>query len=206
MRMLMCLASGLAAAGLVGCTSVSSQLSTGTNPASTVNPAVSTGVTSPQSARANSGSTPTPTAKTSTAAAAPPVSPTLQASARSTATEFYARYSAGQFAAAWSLLSPATRSQVSKSVWVSVHSACPGSAAGKSRVIKAVTAFGSAAIVTEAIVGSAAGPGTAEDVFNYVNGQWGYSPGEVNIYRHSSASADIAAAQSAGFCIGWKVF
>jgi hypothetical protein len=69
-----------------------------------------------------------------------------------------------------------------------------------------VTAFGSAAIVTEAVAGIPANPGTAEDVFNYGDGQWSYSPGEVGIYAHGSIAADIAAAKSAGFCTGWKVF
>ena len=76
---------------------------------------------------------------------------------------------------------------------------CPSAGAGKSRTIKAVTVFGNAAIVTEAIAG-AAQPGTAEDVFNYANGHWGYSPEDLSIYHHGSVAADIAAAKAAGFC------
>lgn len=184
MRLLKCVPSSLAAVSLAGCTGLASQSAAGTTSVSTLAPAVIT----------------------STAAAASPVSTTMQAGAHTTAAQFYSLYSANQFAAAWRLLSPAAKNQVPQSVWVSVHQACPGTAAGKSRVIKAVTAFGSAAIVTEAIAGSAAAPGTAEDVFNYVNGQWRYSPGEVSIYRHGSTAADVAAAKSAGFCTGWKVF
>jgi hypothetical protein len=143
---------------------------------------------------------------TTTAAAAAPVSSTMREGARAAAAQFYSFYSASQFSALWNLLSPAAKRQVSKTAWVSVHQACPGAAAGKSRTIKAVTAFGSAAIVTEAVAGAPAGPGTAEDVFNYADGQWSYSPGEVAVYGHGSIAADIAAAKSAGFCTGWKVF
>ena len=78
--------------------------------------------------------------------------------------------------------------------------------AGKSRIIKAVTVFGSAAIVTEAIAGAASKLGTAEDVFNYANGHWSYSPGDLSIYHHGSVAADVAAAKAAGFCTGWKIF
>jgi hypothetical protein len=69
-----------------------------------------------------------------------------------------------------------------------------------------VTAFGSAAIITEAVAGATSTPGTTEDVFSYAGGQWGYSPGVLAIYRHGSIAADVAAAQAAGFCTGWKVF
>jgi hypothetical protein len=187
MRLMRCLSIGLAAAGLAGlaglagCTGVASQPSA----ASTAAPAAPV---------------------TSTAAAAAPVSHAMQAGARAAAAQFYGLYSASRFASAWNLLSPDAKSRVSKGVWTSVHEACPGAATGKSRVIKAVTAFGTAAIVTEAVTGAAGDPGTAEDVFNYANGRWSYSPGEVGIYAHGSAAADVAAAKAAGFCTGWKVF
>ena len=146
------------------------------------------------------------TVVTSSAPPAAPVNPTMQAGARAAAARFYGLYSASQFAALWNLLSPDARREVPKGVWVSVHSACPGVAAGKSRIIKAVTAFGDAAIITEAVTGAVSNPDTAEDLFSYVGGQWGYSPSEVSIYRHESIAADIAAAKTTGYCTGWKVF
>lgn len=179
------LVTGIAAVGLVGCTTSQPSLSTGAIPSTNAS---------------------VPAVITSTGAAASPVSSKLQMSARATAMQFYTLYSASQFAAAWDLLSPPAKAQVPKGTWVSVHQACPGTAAGKSRVIKAVTAFGSAAIVSEGIAGTAATPSTTEDVFNYVSGQWGYSPGEVSVYRHGSTAADVAAAKTAGLCAGWKVF
>jgi hypothetical protein len=113
-------------------------------------------------------------------------------------------YTADQFAAFYNLLSPVTKLQISRHVWVSVHEACLSGGAGKARIIKAVTVFGNAAIVTEAIAG--ASPGTAEDVFNYVDGQWSYSPADLSVYQHGSVAADVSAAKAAGFCADGKMF
>lgn len=180
MRFLKGLALGLVAASLAGC-SVS-------------------GAPQPSTAGGTSG----PAVITTTAPPAAPASPEMRAGARAAAAQFYGLYSASQFAAFWNLLSSTTKDQISKGVWVSVHDACPSAADGKSRIIKAVTVFGSAAIVTEAIAG--ASPQTAEDVFNYVNGHWSYSPEDPSIYHQGSVTADIAAAKAAGFCASWKIF
>ena len=152
MRLLKGLAAGLVAAGLAGCSVGGSSEPSAAGPAATV-----------------------PRVVTSTAPPAAPVSPQMQAGARAAAAQFYGLYSASQFAAFWNLLSPATKRQISGQVWVSVHDACPSAGAGKPRTIKAVTVFGNAAIVTETIAG-ASKPGTAEDVFSYVDGHWSYSP------------------------------
>jgi hypothetical protein len=169
---------GLVAAGLVGCSGTAS---------------------GPPSSDA------TPTART-TASSVPPASPQMKAGARATAAQFYGLYAASRFAASWNLLAPATKRQVPKRVWVSVHEACPSAGAGKPRTIKAVTVFGNAAIVTEAISGAPVTPGTAEDVFNYANDHWSYSPEDLNIYHHGSVNADIAAAKAAGYCTSSKLF
>lgn len=147
---------------------------------------------------------PVATART-TASSVPPASPQMKAGARAAAIQFYGLYSANRFAAFWNLLAPATKRQISERVWVSVHEAC-SSAAGKPRVIKAMTVFGDAAIITEAVSGTLLKAGTTEDVFNYADGYWRYTPGDVNTYRHASISADIAAARAAGFCTNSKIF
>jgi hypothetical protein len=141
---------------------------------------------------------------TSTAPAAAPASPQMRARARAAAVQFYGLYSASQFSAFWNLLAPGTKRQIPRHLWISVHSACPSAGAGKSRVIKAVTVFGNAAIITESIAG--ASPATTEDVFSYANGKWSYSPVDPSIYDHGSVGADVAAAKAAGFCTGWKIF
>ena len=169
---------GLAVAGLVGCS--------GAAPGT---PSVS----------------PVATART-TASSVPPASPQMKSGARAAAAQFYSLYSASRYSAFWNLLSPATKRQISRRVWVSVHEACPSVGAGKPRVIKALTVFGNAAIVTEAVTGAPPEPGAAEDVFNYVHGRWSYSPQDLSIYHHGSVTADVAAAKSAGFCTSWKIF
>jgi hypothetical protein len=130
----------------------------------------------------------------------------MRTGARAAAARSYRLYSASQFAAFWNLLSPATKRQVSRRVWVKVHEACTSAGAAESRIIKSVTAFGNAAIITEAVAGVPAKPGGTEDVFNYAQGRWSYSPSDLSIYHHGSVAADVAAARAAGFCTGWKIF
>ena len=178
MRLVQGLLVGAAIAGLVGCSGAASG-SPSVSPVSTIR---------------------------TTASSVPSARPQVKEDARAAAAHFYALYSASRFAAFWNLLSPATKRQVSRRVWVGVHDACPDAGAGKSRIVKSVTVFGNAAIVTEAITGAAPKPETAEDVFNYVNGHWSYSPGDLSIYDHGSVTADIAAAKAAGLCAGWKIF
>lgn len=181
MRLLKGLVVGLVAAGLASCSV------TGSSEPSTAGP--------PATA---------PSVVTSTAPPAAPVSPQMRAGARAAAAQFYDLYSASEFAAFWNLLSPTTKRQISGSVWVSVHKACTSAGAGKSRIIKTVTVFGNAAIVSETMAG--ASPRTAEDVFSYVDGHWSYSPEDLSVYQHGSVAADIAAAKAAGFCASWKIF
>ncbi len=178
---------GLVATGLVGC-SVATGL---------------VGCSGTASGPPSVGTTPTASA---TASSVPPASPQMKAGARAAAAHFYGLYSASQFAASWNLLTPTTKRHVPRHVWVSVHEACPSIGTGKRRTIKAMTVFGSAAIVTESITGVPPQLGTAEDVFSYANGRWSYSPQDPNIYVHGSVTADIAAAKAAGFCTSWKLF
>lgn len=184
MRSVKGLAVGLVTVGLVGCGG--SGASTPSAAARSGRPAAAPGIVA------------------STVPAPTPVSPRVRAGARAAAAQFYGLYSARQFATSWDLLSPVTKRQVSKRLWVSVHDACQSRRTGKSRTIRAVTVFGSAAIVTEAITG--ASPGTTEDVFNYSNGRWSYSPADLSIYHHGSVAADVAAARAAGFCASGKLF
>lgn len=146
---------------------------------------------------------PTPTI-TATASSVPPASQQVKAAARTAAEGFYGLYEANHYTALWNLLAPATKRQVSRKAWIGVHEACSTAEAGKSRVIKAVTVFGNAAIVAETIAGVL--PATAEDVFNYADGRWRYSPQDPGIYQHGSVTADIAAAKAAGLCTSSKVF
>jgi hypothetical protein len=206
MRFLKGFTAGLVVVGLAGCgAGASPALSVGSVQPSVGSVPPSAGSVPPSagSVPPSAGSVP-PRAVTSTAPPPSPVSPQMQTGARAAAAQFYELYSAGQFAAFWTLLSSATKSQVPKNTWVSVHEACPSAGAGKSRSIKAVTVFGTAAIVTEVITG--ASRGSTEDVFSYANGRWSYSLADLSVYGHGSVAADIAAAKAAGLCTGWKLF
>lgn len=150
------------------------------------------------------GGGPSPRVTSTEAVAAPPspASPQVEATARAAATRFYGLYFARQFASSWDLLAPAAKRQIPKNTWTRVHEGCLPAGTGTSGAIKSVTVFGRAAIVTETVTGSSAKGSTVQAVFNYVNGRWSYSPGDLSIYHHGSVSADIAAAKAAGFCVG----
>jgi len=145
---------------------------------------------------------PTGVTKTEPAAAAPAVTagPATKAAVRASVARFYGLYSASRFAASWDLLAPAAKRLVQRDVWVRVHEGCPSASTRAGRVIKSVTIFGNAAIVIETIAGASSKSGTAEDVFNYANGRWGYSPNDLGVYHHGSVAADIAAAKAARIC------
>jgi hypothetical protein len=201
-------------AGLAGCSAPASVppptsgAVSGAGPASSPGSVSSSGPAStsgPVSAAVPSSASGAPPAgRTSTAepAAAPagPAEAKTRAAVRAAAASFYRLYSSSQFGASWDLLAVTAKKQVPQSVWVGVHEACPSVGAGMPRAIKSVVVFGDAAIVTETITGTLSRLGPAEDVFNYANGHWGFSPGEPGIYHRGSVAADIAAAKAAGFC------
>ncbi len=182
MRYMKVFLAGLAAASLVGCSDAASAPS----------------ATSTASSRATSAQPADQTA---------PAVPDAQASARTAALRFDRVYLAGHYAASWDLLVPAVQRQIPRGLWVRVHHACQSAdAATTARAVKTVTAFGTAAIVTETVTVGPSRPRQGEEVFSYVKGHWGYSPNDLSIYHHGSAAADIAAARAAGLCATWKSF
>jgi hypothetical protein len=135
----------------------------------------------------------------------PSASPQVKAAVHAAAAAFYGAYFTHQFAAAWALLTPHARLQIPRKLWVSVHERCLPTAAPDASQIGALTVFGEAAIVTRHPV-EGGGQSSTADVFNYADGQWGYSPSEISIYLHGSANADIAAARNAGMCRSPRAF
>lgn len=135
-----------------------------------------------------------------------PVVPNAKAGARAAAAHFDGLYVAGRFAASWDLLVPQVKRQVSLGLWIKVHHSCQPASTTVTRVIKAVTVFGNAAIVSEAISRGRPKNRKAEEVFSYVDGRWRFSPANLSVYHHGSAAADIAAAKAAGYCTTWKSF
>ena len=185
MRLRNAFLAGLAAAALVGCSSAAA------GPDSGLRAPVILGPSAPAA---------------SSARLAPSITPKVEAAVRPAAAHFYSVLSARKFTASWDLLAPSVKKQVPLGVWVGVHEACQNAAVGKPRAIKAVTVFGNAAIVTTVISGAPADGRVSEDVFNYANGRWTYSPRNIGIYLHGSVAADVAAAKAAGLCAGWESF
>ena len=139
-----------------------------------------------------------PAASESTAAAEPDTAAGVRAGAQ----QFYALYSASQWAAAWAYLAPAAQSVVSAATWTAVHNGCPGPTVGLARVIKSVTFAGTTAVVSETVAGSLGNLATVSDAWTYSGGRWGLSlpASSLSFYKHGSVSADIAAAKAAGEC------
>ena len=130
--------------------------------------------------------------------------PHAKAGARTAALRFDQVYLAGRYAESWALLAPTVRRQIPRRVWIKVHHGCrPARAA---RTIKAVTVFGNAAIITEAVTLGPPRHRRGEEVFSYARGKWGFSPNDLSIYHPGSAAADVTAARAAGVCATWKSF
>lgn len=149
------------------------------------------------SGHGSSGNGGSPAASASTAA-----EPDTAAGVRAAAQQFYALYSASQWAAAWPYLTLAAQSAVPAATWTAVHDGCPSASAGMARVIKSVTVAGTTAVVAETVAGSLGNIATVSDAWTYSGGRWGFSPSSssMSIYTHGSVNADIAAAKAAGDC------
>jgi hypothetical protein len=124
------------------------------------------------------------------AARAKPAQARTEAGARAAAARFYRLYSGRQFAASWDLLAPAAKRQVAKRVWIGVHGGCLAAIGAGGRVIRSVTVFGDAAIVTHQLTGAHARHRIARDIFNYrwplglLAGRPERLPARVNRGRH----------------------
>lgn len=136
----------------------------------------------------------------------PAADPAVRAAARPAVIRFYAAISAARFKDSWQMLAPAAKHEISLRVWQDVHLACKPGRTVKPPVIKAVTTFGNAAIVTAIATDASSRLHTTRDVFNFADDRWGYQPAEIGIYSHGSISADLAAAKRDGLCNGWKSF
>lgn len=143
-----------------------------------------------------------PSASTGATSLAAAVQPETAAAVRSDATQFYALYSAGQWAQAWAMLTPASQKAVPESTFAAVHQGCPSASAGLARVIKSVTMAGSTAVVTETVAGALSSLGSVTDAWSYSGGRWGIalSASSLKDYSHGSAAADVAAMKAAGDC------
>lgn len=150
----------------------------------------------PATSAATMTATPTPVASTPSAAAQPETA----AGARAAARQFLGLYSAGQYAASWTLLAPSVKRKVSQAAWVAVHQGCPPQSAGLAYNVSKATLTGNTAVVTVSLSGAAAAIGSASESLTYTAGRWGFVPSDLSSYGHGSVRADIAAAKAAGYC------
>ena len=149
-------------------------------------------------------STTPPATTAATAPASPTATRTTQpktaAAVTAVAKQYFGLYSAGQFAASWTLLAPSVQHTVSQVTWVTVHQGCPSQSAGLAYQVKDATLTGKAAIVAVSLTGAAASIGSESEALTYSAGRWGLVPNDLSLYRHGSIKADIAAAKAAGYC------
>ena len=141
------------------------------------------------------------------AAAAPssspsPAQPDTAAGAKAAAQQYFGLYAAGQYAAAWSLVTPSAQKAVPEATWAAVHQDCPSQTAGLAYDVKNVTVTGDTAIATVTLAGAASSLASASEAFTYAGGKWEYtpSPADLSLYQHGSVAADVAAAKARGYC------
>jgi len=152
-------------------------------------------------AAANTGSaTAGPAAAAAAAASSAPTTPDTSAAAKSAAAQFFALYSAAQWAPAWQYLTDADKREAPLKVYETVHNGCPSKAAGLAYKIQGVTMAGRTAVVTYTIAGVASALGSATLAETWTASGWKVTGNDMGIYSHGSASADLAAAKAAGDC------
>jgi hypothetical protein len=153
-------------------------------------------------ARLEAAAVPSPSAAAASTAPKAAAEPETKAGVRAAATQFYAFYSASQWAQAWAYLAPATRRAVPAKTWTDVHEQCASPTAGLARTIKSVTLAGSTAVVSETVAGTLGKIATVSDAWAYSGGRWGLvlDKSSTAVYSHGSVKADVAAAKAAGEC------
>jgi hypothetical protein len=116
--------------------------------------------------------------------------------AKTIAHQFFNSYSNGQYAFAWALLDRSDQRAIPKATWVAVHDGCPNAVAGLAYRISGVTIAGSTAAVTYT---SQLGRGS--QTFIYSGSNWRLALSDLDVYRHGSVKADIAAAKVHPNCL-----
>jgi len=164
-------------------------------------------VTATAACSGGAGTTSAGTAATTAPASATAVAtaaggqPETAAAATAAAKQYFAFYSAGDFAATWGLLAPSAQREISEATWVGVHQGCPAPVKVSYRV-KGARLTGGTAAVTVAQTEAKTSLGSVTEAFSYSAGRWGFVPEDTSLYRHGSVKADISAATAEGYCAG----
>jgi hypothetical protein len=193
MRLAITVLIGLVAAGLAGCASSGSPTGTQVAP-----------VTSHEPSAAASREPATKVGSAQALVLPTPLGKATKTDARAAATQFDGVYTSRNFTASWKMLASSTRKEIPRAVWVAVHARCAATRTTGRFVVKSVTVFGSAAVVTATTDGGSSG--AAKEIFNYGKGGWHYMPDDPSIYRHPTVQADVSAAWAAGVCMTGKYF
>lgn len=139
-----------------------------------------------------------PTAPSSSSTA----SPVTAAGALAAADTYFGFYGAGQYAAAYPLLAPASRAAVSEHVYVAAHQQCRRASAGLSYKVSHPIVSGTTAVVTVSLAGAAASLGSEQASFTYSGGRWLYDIPDLAVYRHHTVRQALAALTAQGDCSG----
>jgi hypothetical protein len=164
-------------------------------------------VTATAACSGGASTTPAGTAATATTAPAAATAvataagrqPETAAAATAAARQYFDFYSAGDFGAAWGLLTPSAQREIGEATWVGVHQRCPAPA-GVSYQVKSAKVTGGRAAVTVAQIEAEKNVGTVTEPFSYSAGRWGFVPEDTSLYRHGSVKADVSAAKAEGYC------
>jgi len=141
-----------------------------------------------------------PVSQSSAAPMTSPAQPETAAGVRAAAADYFALYSAGQFATSYPLLSTQARHAVSEHVWIAVHKGCKSPSAGMAYKIGRVTLVGNTAVVAVSLSGALASLGSETETFTYSVGKWGYTPSDLSVYRGRTPAKIIAAFKAQGYC------
>jgi hypothetical protein len=112
---------------------------------------IAAGCSSPVTAPPGVPAATSPATAAAASTPAPAAQPKTAASARAAARQFLGLYSAGQYAASWTLLAPSVRRKVSQAAWVAVHEGCPPLSAGLAYNVSKATVTGNTAVVTASL-------------------------------------------------------
>ena len=137
------------------------------------------------------------------AASTPAAEPDSPAGARAAAQRFFALYSAGQYAAAYPLLSEAARAAVTEAAWAAVHGECQSSTAGLSYDVGTPVMAGPVvAVMKVSLAGAASAIGSEEETFDYQGGQWVWAPAasDMAMYRGGNVAVIVSRMKAAGNC------
>lgn len=135
---------------------------------------------------------PSPSSSPSSTAA-----PVTLAAARQAATKFLDLYAAGSYAAAWELIAPGLRKNISEAAWVGVHQACKNPSARMTYVISHGVLAGVPLVVFTV------SPEVAHSkqlAFTYDDGAWGYDPSDGWIYFSHTFQQALATAKAKRRC------